>query len=311
MSIMQFKTHLATILCLFVASSLFGGTQTDHPLGAKKIYVTKPAEPLPPVIDGRLDDQAWQQAEWATGFTQQRPDDGAKPSQETAFKIVFDKHNLYVGIRAYDTEPDRVVRRVTRRDRFDGDLVEINIDSYFDHRTAFSFTLNAAGVRGDEYVSNDGDNWDSSWDPVWFGAVAVDDQGWTAEMKIPFSQLRFANKDEHVWGIQVMRQIFRKEERSLWQYIPQNSGGWVSYFGELHGLKGIKSSRRVELLPYSVSDLRRFPREEGNPFATGQNSHFSGGLDAKMAVTSDLTLDLTVNPDFGQVEADPSEVNLT
>lgn len=294
-------------LSIVFAMRLFAGT-SDIP---KRVYLAKYTNPHPPVIDGRLDDLVWKKVEWQGDFTQREPDDGAAPSQKTAFRVVFDKKNLYIGIRAYDTEPDKIVRRVTRRDRFDGDWVEINIDSYFDQRSGFSFTINAAGVKGDEYISNDGDNWDSNWDPVWFGQVAIDGQGWTAEIKIPFSQLRFANKDEHVWGLQVQRRVFRKEERSVWQYIPQNSGGWVSYFGELRGLKGISASRRVEILPYGVSDLRRFPKENGNPFATGGETNFSGGADAKLAVTSDLTLDVTINPDFGQVEADPSEVNLT
>lgn len=290
---------------------LFANLFADDDATKKKIYVARPVNPHPPAIDGRLDDPVWEKAEWKGDFTQRRPDDGAAPSQKTEFKVMYDEKNLYFAIRAHDTEPDKIVRRVTRRDRFDGDMVEVNIDSYFDHRTAFSFTINAAGVRGDEAISNDGDNWDGNWDPVWFGEVAVDDRGWTAEMKIPFSQLRFANREEHVWGLQVMRQIYRKDERSHWQYIPKNSGGWVSYFGELHGIKGISASRRIELLPYGVSDLRKSPKIVGDPFATGQKTKFSGGLDAKVAVTSDLTLDVTVNPDFGQVEADPSEVNLT
>ncbi|MFQ5636922.1 MAG: DUF5916 domain-containing protein [bacterium] len=292
---------------IIFAAHLFAGN-TDV---QKKVYHAQHVNPHPPTIDGRLDDSAWEKVEWKGDFIQREPDDGAAPSQKTAFKIVFDDKNLYVGIRAFDTEPDEIVRRVTRRDRFDGDWVEINIDSYFDHRTGFSFTVNAAGVKGDEYISNDGDNWDSSWDPIWFADVAIDDQGWTAEIKIPFSQLRFANKDEHVWGLQVQRRLFRKEERSVWQYIQQNSGGWVSYFGELRGLKDISASRRVEILPYTVTDTRRFPKEAGNPFVTGSENNFSGGADAKVAVTSDLTLDVTINPDFGQVEADPSEVNLT
>ncbi|NIV93150.1 hypothetical protein GWN42_10195, partial [candidate division KSB1 bacterium] len=125
------------------------------------------------------------------------------------------------------------------------------------------------------------------------------------------SQLRFANKEEHVWGLQVQRRLFREEERSVWQYIPRNSGGWVSYFGELHGIDSIQPSRRIEIMPYGVSDVRSLPSEEGNPFASGKETHFSGGADAKIGVTSDLTLDVAINPDFGQVEADPSEVNLT
>ncbi|MGH7598240.1 MAG: DUF5916 domain-containing protein [bacterium] len=277
----------------------------------KKIYHAKHINPHPPVIDGRLDDPVWEKVEWATNFTQREPNDGAAPSHQTAFKILFDEKNLYVGVRAYDSEPDKIVRRVTRRDQFDGDWVEINIDSYFDHRTGFSFTLNAAGVKGDEAISNDGDNWDVNWNPVWFSEVSIDQEGWIAEMRIPLSQLRFGDKEEQVWGIQMQRRFFRKQERSVWQYIPQNTPGWVSFFGELHGLKGIHASRRLELLPYSVGSTRQFKRELGNPFATGEINKLSGGLDAKVGVTSDLTLDMTVNPDFGQVEADPSQVNLT
>ncbi len=301
------KRAVSFLAVLFLFSILFASDGTTE----KKIYIAKPVNPHPPAIDGRLDDPVWDKVEWQGDFTQRRPDDGAQPSQKTAFKVIYDEKNLYIVVRSYDTEPDKIVRRVTRRDRFDGDLVEVNIDSYFDHRTAFSFTINAAGVRGDEAISNDGDNWDSNWNPIWFGEVSVDDEGWIAEMKIPFSQLRFANQEEHVWGLQVMRQLYRKDERSHWQYIPQNSGGWVSSFGELQGIKGIGASRRLELLPYGVSDLRRLPKEDGNPFSTGRENNISGGLDAKLAVTSDLTLDVTINPDFGQVEADPSEVNLT
>lgn len=301
------KTKVLVLLALLSVSSAFA----SKPDAMRKTAFAHKVNPHPPIIDGKLSDPSWQKPEWHGGFTQREPDDGAAPSQETAFKVLFDDTNLYIGVRAYDTEPDQIVKRVTRRDDFDGDLIEINIDSYFDHRTAFSFTINAAGVKGDETITNDGDDWDSNWNPVWFGAVAIDSLGWTAEIRIPFSQLRFSNKEQQVWGFQVMRHIFRKDERSNWQYIPQNSPGWVSYFGELRGIEGIRSSRRIELLPYGVTDIRREPGEKGNPFATGKETNFSGGLDAKYGVTSDLTLDLSVNPDFGQVEADPSEVNLT
>lgn len=300
-------SKLLTAVLLLPVVALAAATQP----AAKKMYHTKHLNPHPPVIDGRLDDPVWEKLEWAGDFTQREPNDGKPPSLQTSFKITYDDKNLYIGIRAHDDQPEQIVRRVTRRDSFDGDWVEINIDSYFDHRTAFSFTINAAGVKGDEAVSNDGENWDANWNPVWFGEVAVDDQGWCAEMRIPFSQLRFGDKEAHVWGMQVQRRIFRKQERSVWQYIPQNTAGWVSYFGELHGLKGIQAAQRIEILPYGVSSLRRAQEQAGNPFATGEHRKLSGGLDAKAGVTSDLTLDLTLNPDFGQVEADPSEVNLT
>ncbi|HLP61948.1 MAG TPA: DUF5916 domain-containing protein, partial [Candidatus Deferrimicrobium sp.] len=277
----------------------------------KRIYTTKRVGDISPIIDGRLSDPVWDTVEWGSDFIQGSPYDGQKPSQETSFKIVYDDKNLYIGIRAFDTEPEKIDKRLARRDRFAGDWVEINIDSYFDHRTAFSFTITAAGVKGDEAISNNGNNWDSSWNPVWYAETGIDKLGWTAEMKIPFTQLRFANKEKHVWGIQVNRRLFRKEERSHWQRIPADAPGWVHLFGELHGLEGIKAPKQVELLPYLVSKYETFAKEEGNPFATGNATRFTGGLDGKIGVTGDLTFDFTVNPDFGQVEADPSEVNLT
>ncbi|NJO69900.1 MAG: hypothetical protein HC830_12005 [Bacteroidetes bacterium] len=190
-------------------------------------------------------------------------------------------------------------------------MVEINIDSYYDKQTAFSFTASASGVKGDEAVTQNGKNWDESWNPVWFLKTSIDEKGWCAEMKIPFSQLRFGKKEEHIWGIQVMRHIFRLEERSIWQYIPKGSPGQIHLFGELHGIENIKPKRQIEFMPYTVGRTERFKKEEGNPFMNGKNNKVSGGLDGKVAITNDMTLDFTFNPDFGQVEADPSEVNLT
>lgn len=296
---------------VLAAGQLLAGSGSDSTNGKKK-YLTHHVNPHAPAIDGILTDEAWRSVDWSDSFTQREPFEGKPPSQQTAFKILYDDKNLYVAIRAFDDEPDKIERRITRRDAFDGDWVEINIDSYFDHRTAFSFTITAGGVKGDEAISNDGDNWDANWDPVWYAAVSVDNEGWVAEMRIPFSQLRFAaDKEEQVWGIQVQRRLFRKQERSVWQFIPRKTPGWVSYFGELHGITAIKPVRRIEIMPYGLTGLERFQPQTGNPFATGSDSRLGIGLDAKIGVTSDLTLDATINPDFGQVEADPSEVNLT
>ena len=277
----------------------------------KRLYTAKPINPHPPVIDGKLDDSIWEKAEWAGDFIQREPYEGKEPSQETAFKILYDEKNLYIAIRAFDSEPDKIVRRVSRRDKLEGDRINVDIDSYYDHRTAFSFAVNAAGIKGDIFISDDGQNRDRNWDPIWYVKTAIDDEGWTAEMRIPLSQLRFGNKENQIWGLQVMRNLFRKEESSGWQLIPRDSSGWVHEFGELHGLKGIKASRQIELYPYTVGNLQTFQREEGNPFVTGRLSQLMGGLDGKIGLTSDLTLDFTINPDFGQVEADPSVVNLT
>jgi len=284
---------------------------TPAPTAARRTYVTARAEPAPPKLDGVLDDACWERVEWATDFVQWEPAAGDAPSEQTAFKIVYDETALYIAYRAWDREPESIARLLARRDRFPGDWVEINIDSYLDRRTAFSFTSSASGVRGDEFVSSDGDNWDPNWDPIWELATHADERGWTAEVRIPMSQLRFADRDEQVWGIQVQRRLFRKEERSLWQPKLKTERGWVSRFGELRGIRGIRTRRPVELLPYTVGRGETFERIPGDPFRDGRDGDFEFGLDGKVGMTSDLTLDFTVNPDFGQVEADPSEVNLT
>lgn len=261
-------------------------------------------------LDGHLKEPAWEAVDWSTSFIERQPDQGTEPSQQTRFKVVFDDKYLYIGFQCLDSAPDSIVRRMSRRDEFPGDWVEINIDSYHDLRTAFSFTYSVSGVRGDEYITDNGNNWDSSWNPIWDGASNIDTEGWTAEIKIPFSQLRYGKQAEPVWGIQVQRRIFRKEERSTWQHIPQNASGWVSEFGELHGLRNLPDNKQVELAPYVVAKTTRFKPEVGNPFADGQNSQITGGLDGKVGITRDLILDFTINPDFGQVEADPGAVRL-
>lgn len=266
----------------------------------------------PPKIDGIGNDPAWEQVPWGGGdFIQRTPDAGAAPSVQTYFKVLYDAHNLYLLFKNLDPEPSKIVRRMSRRDGFDGDWVEVNIDSYADKRSAFSFTASVSGVKGDEYVSNNGDNWDTSWDPIWYLKTSINEEGWVAEMRIPLSQLRFTNKAEHTWGIEVQRRFFRNQERSLWQYIAPTANGWVHRFGELRGIKGIRPQKQLEIMPYLVTKAETFQKEEGNPFRTGESYDVAAGVDAKIGITSDITLDLTVNPDFGQVEADPSQVNLT
>jgi hypothetical protein len=263
-----------------------------------------------PAIDGHLNDPVWNMVEWTGDFIQRNPADGEPPSEQTKFKVIYDDEALYFAFRSYD-DPNKVTSMLARRDWFPGDWVEVNIDSYYDRRTAFSFTLCLSGSRGDEFVSNDGSNWDSSWDPIWNGATQVDNEGWTAEMRIPFSQLRFSSEEDQTWGLQVQRRLFREEERSTWQRIPKDASGWVSKFGQLRGICGIRPNRRIELLPYSLAKAENFEKVSGDPFLDGSSSALAGGLDGKIGVTSNLTLDFTINPDFGQVEADPSQVNLS
>ena len=277
----------------------------------KRSYTTKRVNPHPPVIDGRLNDTAWATVPWGDGFIQREPYEEEEPSQQTAFKILYDDRNVYVGVRCYDTEPDEIVKRLSRRDEHEGDWIGIQFDSFQDHRTAFTFIANAGGVKIDGIFTNDGENEDWSLDPVWIVKTAFDDEGWSAEMEIPLSQLRFGRQELHVWGLQVARYLYRKEELSCWQHIPKDAPGWVHQFGELHGIQGIRPSRRIELLPYTVGQIESSESESGNPFRPGRSAGFDLGLDGKLGITSDITLDFTINPDFGQVEADPSVVNLT
>ena len=304
---MKFYKLILVTIVLSAFQNLFAQENTTE----KRIYHTKKISSEAPRIDGLIDNN-WEIVEWSGDFIQRTPVDGEKPSQETAFKILYDDNNLYILIRAYDTEPEKIVKRMSRRDGFDGDWVEINIDSYFDKRTAFSFTSSVSGVKGDEMITNDGDNWDSTWDPIWELKTSIDSLGWIAEIKIPFTQLRFSNhKENQVWGIQLTRRFFRNEERSIWSYFSRDVSGWVRHFGELHGIKNIKPKRQIEVSPYILGKTESFTKDPDNPFSKGTELNYGIGLNGKIGITNDFTLDFTINPDFGQVEADPSEVNLT
>ncbi len=286
----------------------------EAPPAPVKAYTTAHVNPHAPAIDGRLDDPVWAKVPWEGGFTQRKPLEGAEPTEKTAFKVLYDDKNVYVGIRAYDSQASTVERRMSRRDEKAGDCVDITFDSYFDRYTGFLFGVNASGVKYDQLVTNDSmfqSEPDMSWDPIWDVATSTDTEGWIAEMRIPLSQLRFSGAADQTWGLQVTRQLFRKDEWSLWQPIPRSAPGWVHLFGELRGLRGLKPQHQVELMPYTVGKAMSARAVPGNPFAAGRSRSLYGGLDGKIGVTSDLTLNLTVNPDFGQVEADPSVVNLT
>jgi hypothetical protein len=302
------KTILSMILILTITGSY--ASNTDSAVIVKRNYQTAFTKAAP-IIDGLGSDDCWNLVEWTSDFIQSQPVENKPPSQQTAFKIIYDNDNIYVFVRAYDTEPDKISKLMSRRDNFTGDFVYIEFDSHFDKQTDYMFCASASGAKSDAAISDDGMNEDDNWNPIWYMKTSYDDKGWCAEMRIPLSQLRFDNNNSQIWGLQVSRKIYRLQERSQWQYIPKGSPGIVHLFGELHGIDNIKPKHQIELMPYSVARTERFEKIEGDPFNTGKLSKISAGLDGKIGLSNNFTLDFTINPDFGQVEADPSEVNLT
>ena len=295
---------LSIIISMFFSVS-FGQSTEKKQYSATRIS-------FPPLINGMLDDEAWQSGTWADNFTQNQPYSGRPESQRTEFKILYDDNNLYVAIKAFDTSPDSIVNRLSRRDQQDGDLVGIIIDSFHDQRTGFLFGVSSTGVKYDHMLTNDGQNEDPSWDPNWWVKTSFNSEGWIAEMKIPFSQVRFEKNSGDVWGFDVGRVLYRKNETTYWQHIPKDASGLMHLFGELRGLEQIKPRKIFDVTPYGVARTETFQAIPENPFmAKGKLSSLNGGIDAKIGVTNNMTLDLTINPDFGQVEADPSEVNLS
>jgi hypothetical protein len=261
------------------------------------------------VVDGRFDEAVWQTAPVLGEFVQREPAEGAAPSERTEARIAFDDAALYVAIRAFDHEPTRIAGLLTRRDeRSPSDWLRVAVDSYYDHRTAYEFGVNPVGVKTDRYYFNDGQN-DDSWDAVWDVQVARDAEGWRAEFRIPFSQLRFARGGGPV-GIAIIRELPRANETSTWPLLARSANGFVSQFGTLNGVRTGGAPKRLELLPYTVGEVAHETADAGNPLSRATDPGANVGLDLKYAVTPALTLTATVNPDFGQVEADPAAVNL-
>ena len=303
---MKSTFFLLCLLFIAVADQLIA---QDH---VKKEYFAGTCGKTDITIDGKLNETAWMNASWQDDFTQYEPYEGNAPSQKTEFAILLDENYVYVGIKSFDTNPDSIVHRLSRRDEVDGDFVAVEFDSFFDKRTAFAFLVNAAGIKNDFMISNDGANEDNTWDPNWNVKTSSDHLGWYAEISIPLTQLRFEGNSEQTWGLQIGRMLFRKQEITLWQPAAKKNSGWVSQFGELKGLKNLKTRKIADLTPYVVARTDRYEKEAGNPFKqSGKKNQLTGGIDGKLGLTNNLTLDFTINPDFGQVEADPSQVNLS
>jgi hypothetical protein len=261
-----------------------------------------------PIVDGKGDDAVWQSAPKNSNFTQFDPKDGAAPSFKTEFQVSYDDRNLYVFVRAYDPHPDSIMHALTRRDvRGPSDQIKIIIDSYNDNRTGYEMAVNPDGVKRDYSMFNDG-NEDGSWNGVWDAGAQVDSLGWTAEFRIPLSQLRYADAESHVFGFGVWRDIERYRERVSWPRYQPTKTGVSSQLGDLDGIQGIRTGRTLELLPYTVTKNVARVNTAG---LTERSQQVSVGGDLKVGITPNITLNATVNPDFGQVEADPAVVNLT
>jgi hypothetical protein len=261
-------------------------------------------------IDANLDEDIWQR-EGRCDFTQSDPNDGEEPTEKTEVWVAFDEENLYVAARLRDSEPELITKRLGRRDDFlDSDWFIFAVDPYFDKRSGFQFAVNPAGSIVDWTLYND--EWDDdTWDGVWEWNARIDEKWWSVEIRIPYNQLRFTKKDEYVWGVNFRRIIKRKNEKVGFIWVPKEDSGYVSRFAKLVGIKDIEPGRLIELMPYTVGQAQYSPAEEGNPFQTGKNYLGNIGFDLKIGLKSNLTLDATVNPDFGQVEVDPAVVNLS
>ncbi len=253
-------------------------------------------------VDGKLDDNAWRSIEPGQGFRVWDPDRGANPSEETIFKVAYDEGAVYFGVACLEHDPSKIVANLARRDRDSkSDLVSIYVDPYFDRTTGYNFRVNPLGVQLDSYIYNDGDR-DDDWDAVWEAATSRDAEGWYAEIRIPFSAIRYKTGPSMTWGLQVYRYMQGRGEDTAWVIWDRNAHGMVSHFGMLTGIEGIRPPRQIELLPYVV-------QRSTDPSMDGPEDQIEGfqnvGADLKYGITGDLTLNATVQPDFGQVEADP------
>ncbi len=282
-------------------------------LGAMKL---EPGEGVD--VDGRLDEALWDRAAFTADFTQREPDPGAPPTERTEIAFVFTETALYIGARMYSQDPSQIRAILARRDDGgDSERIIVNIDSYQNRRTYYSIAVTAAGSRLDWYTGEDANNFrerDYSWNPLWDAGAVIDSLGWTAELEIPFSQLRFNEEESLAFGVNINRYIPSKNEDIYWIAVPRDEAGWTSWFGDLEGLGGVRTRRPVELVPYVAGALTTTSSslfEPEDPFSSRNEFDGRAGADLKMGIGPSLTLDATFNPDFGQVEADPAEVNLS
>ena len=300
---MKKTNRILFIIISFISITAFASKPTD-----KKVIAHKISKPLN--IDGVLSESFYKEAP-IDDFTQKDPNEGEPATEKTYVWVGYDDEYIYFSAKLFDSEPELIDRALMRRDNWSStDRFIVGIDPFFDKRTGFRFAVNAGGSIRDETISND--NWfDDSWDGIWESKVSIDDEGWNVEMKIPFSQLRFNELDDMKWGINFERDIKRKNEESYFVMVPKDENGYTSRMATLVGLKDVKMKQRIEFLPYVVQKAQFLKHDKNDPFYKGNQFQTSFGGDFKIGVGSNLSIDGTINPDFGQVEVDPAVVNLS
>jgi hypothetical protein len=290
---------------LILPTLLFADNPVPAPSSVQAVRTKAPVQ-----IDGVLSEDVWK-SDGFTGFRQSDPDDGAPASEKTVVWVAYDQSSLYVAARLYDSHPEGIISRLGRRDaEVDSDWFVFAVDPYFDKRSGFQFAVNPAGAIQDGTLFND-EGVDMTWDGIWEYGARIDEQGWTAEMRIPFNQLHFQKKSSYTWGVNFFRTIKRKNERTVYSWIPKEESGYVSRFADLTGLSDLHPRRLVEVLPYTVGRAEYSPAVAGNPFRTGSEYTGNLGFDLKSALQTHLTFNMSVNPDFGQVEVDPAVINIS
>ena len=302
-------THCKLLVICLSTIVFVGATDFDpYIFKDREVIAVRLTSPL--LLDGNLDERLYT-TQASTDYIQYVPNNGQPATEKTEVWIGYDESALYVGARMWDSEPNLIVSRIGRRDENDhSDLFEIIIDSYHDKRTGFSFQINPAGAINDETYYNDSFT-ERSWDGIWEGKTRIDNQGWTAELRIPYSQLRFNEQEEYTWGMQSARYIQRKDEWDYFAYQTLEEGGLIRHAADLTGLSGISPPNRTEFRPYFTTGASKLPSKQDNPFFDGKDARAGLGADFKLGIGNNITIDGTINPDFGQVEADPSEINLS
>jgi len=297
------------VLLILSGSLLAKSSQTDTLNSKLVIHAVRANEQIK--IDGILDENVWNNGQGETKLYQRDPAEGANPTEKTELFISYDDEAIYVAAKLYDSKPDSIVSRLGRRDNFvSSDQFVFFIDPYHDKQTGYYFGIYVSGTLFDGVLFND--SWeDNSWDGVWEGKSVITDYGWTAELKIPYSQIRFHKKDEYVWGVNFKRVIQRKNEADYVRFTPKDGSGFVSRFVELKGITNITPASRIEILPYAITKAEYTQHSANDPFNDGSRYNPGFGADMKIGLGSNLMLNATVNPDFGQVEVDPAVVNLS